>query len=200
MPRLPGRREGSSMCTVCKHPERGRIDFLRATGGSPKALAAKFGLKATAVYNHCKKHISSEYIAAVRIGPFQSEEHLRKLCAEAGGSVVENLMAIYGGLASRWLSAFEAGDDGTLSLLTQRLHKNLELRARLTHELLPPGPTSVTNNILLNDPGYLAAIGQIAVSLAPFPEARVAVAKALRSFDHSGPLMIEGAATAGAND
>lgn len=188
------------MCTVCKHPERGRIDFLRATGSAAKPLAAKFGLKPGALYNHFRQHLFSEYVAAVRIGPLQSEEHLRRLCSEHGGSVIENLMAIYGGLASRWLSAFEAGDDGTLSLLTQRLHKNLELRARLTHELLPPGPTSVTNNILLNDPGYLAAIGQIAVSLAPFPEARVAVAKALRSFDNSGPLMIEGAATAGAND
>jgi hypothetical protein len=45
----------------------------------------------------------------------QSEEQLRKLCSEHGASVVENLMAIYGGLASRWLSAFEAADDATLS-------------------------------------------------------------------------------------
>jgi hypothetical protein len=181
------------MCSVCKHPERGRIDYLRATGAALKPLAAKFGLKPSALYNHCRKHVSSEYIAAVRIGPLQSEEQLRRLCSEHGGSVIENLMAIYGGLASRWLSAFEAGDDGTLSLLTQRLHKNLELRARLTHELLPPGPTSVTNNILLNDPGYVRAITRIAEALRPYTDARQAVASVLRSLDAGDRLLIEGA-------
>lgn len=177
------------MCTVCKHAERGRIDYLLATGAQPKPLATKFGLKPGSLYNHRDKHISAEYITAVRIGPLQGEEQLRRLCNEHGASVVENLMAIYGGLASRWLSAFEAGDDARLSLLTQRLHKNLELRARLTHELLPPGPSSITNNVLIADPQYLRVIGRLAQLLAPYPDARRAVAGGLRELDLVHPQL-----------
>jgi hypothetical protein len=196
MPRRVG--QISNLCTVCRHVERGRLDFLIATGASLKPLAHRFSLRPSAIYNHAKKHVSDEYKRAVKIGPFQSEEHLRKLCAEAGGSVVDNLMAIYGGLASRWLVAFESGADATLSMLTTRMHQNLELRAKITKELLPPGPSSVTNIML--DPGYMRAVGRIAVALSPYPEARIAVATALRELGHGGaPLQIE-AHGAGAND
>ena len=52
-------------------------------------LGQKFGLGASALYNHAKKHISPDYIRAIKVGPFESEEQLRKLCAEAGTSVVQ---------------------------------------------------------------------------------------------------------------
>jgi len=175
-------------CSVCRHPEHGRIDYLLALGDQVKPIAAKFALQPTSVYNHKKKHISAEYVRAVRIGPLESEEQLRDLCARHGGSVIENLGAIYSGLVSRWLAAFEGGDDATLSVLTQRLHKNLELRARLTHELVPPA-ASVTNNVLIADPQYLRVIGRLAQLLAPFPEARKRVAVGLREMDLAHPQL-----------
>jgi hypothetical protein len=190
MPRRPGHREGT--CTCCRHPEVARLNYLAATGAPLKPLAGRFGLKSAAIYNHCKKHISEEYKRAVKIGPFGSEEQLRKLCAEAGGSVVDNLMAVYGGLASRWLVAFESGADPVFCMLTTKLHQNLELRAKITKELLPPGPSNVTNNILVGDPTFMRSIGRIAAALSPYPEARAAVAQALRELGHSGaPLQIE---------
>ena len=45
------------------------------------------------------KHISQSYRDAVRLGPLRSEEQLRRLVAESGASVIENLKAIYSGLA-----------------------------------------------------------------------------------------------------
>ena len=64
---------------------------------------------------------------------------MRRLVAESRAGVIENLKAIYSGLASRWLHAFEAGDDHKLSLLTGKLHVNLEMQARITKELSPGG-------------------------------------------------------------
>jgi hypothetical protein len=199
MPAAGQSKPGLGKCTACRHRERGRLDYLLALGDQVKPLAAKFKLTPSALYNHKKKHISAEYVRAVRIGPLESEEQLRDLCTRHGGSVIENLTAIYAGLVARWLAAFEGGDDQTLSALTHRLHKNLELRARLTHELMPPA-ANVTNNVLIADPQYLRVIGRLAQLLAPFPEARKRVAVGLREMDLAHPQLEVPAITALAND
>ena len=100
--------------------------------------------------------------------PLESEEQLRKLAAESGSSVIENLSVIYGALANRWLRAFEIADDAKLAMLTTKMHQNLELRARITKELMPGG-TMIQNNFLLGDAAQLLKI------LAPFPAARQAI-------------------------
>ena len=192
MPRRPGHREGR--CKTCLHPERTRIDYLIATGAPLKPLAVRFGLTSSSVWNHAKKHISAEYRAAVRLGPFESEKRLRQLCAENGVSVVETLRAINAGVSARWLVAFEAGADDTFVSLTGQLRKNLELLAKLTKELVPPGPTTVvTNNIsFFANPEALAAINALAIALRPYPEARLAAAAALRQFAATGgPPLLE---------
>jgi hypothetical protein len=135
----------SGRCRTCAHAERGRIDYLIATGAALEPLAERFGLSRDTVWRHAKHHVSPEYRAAVRIGPFESEERLRALCAEGGTSVLEHLRAVYSPLAARYLVAFEAGADGTLSNLAGRLHQNLEIQARLTKELMP-APSSLTIN------------------------------------------------------
>jgi hypothetical protein len=151
MPR--GRRPGSHQqikCGICLHPERGRIDFLVCSGAGVQPTAKKFGVSYDSLRNHVAKHISQSYRDAVRSGPLQSEEQLRRLVAESGAGVIENLKAIYSGLASRWLHAFEAGDDHKLSLLTGKLHVNLEMQARITKELSPGGSVHIQNNYLMN--------------------------------------------------
>jgi len=49
------------------------------------------------------------------------------------------------------LHAFEAGDDHKLSLLTGKLHANLEMQARITRELSPGGSVHIQNNYLMSD-------------------------------------------------
>jgi hypothetical protein len=156
---------------------------LIATGAPLKRLGLPFGLSSSSIYNHSKVHISAEYRASVRLGPFQSEEHLRKLCAENGTSIVETLRAINGGVQARWLAAFEANAHDQFVDLTIQLRKNLELMARLTKELVPQPTTVVnTNNFMLFEhPEYVQAIASIAEALRNFPEARVNVARALRA-------------------
>jgi hypothetical protein len=183
------RPKGSNgRCRACRHPERLRLDYLLATGASQPALAKKFGLSKDVVWRHNQSHIAEEFRRRVKIGPFESEEHLRQLCAEGGASVIDNLRAIYRGLASRWLVAFEAGADQTLSLLTVRMQSNLELQAKITKELAPPGAYGgpVTNNFYVS-PQYLTVLRVAAVALRPYPEARRDFARALRDLDGVAP-------------
>jgi hypothetical protein len=186
MPRRSGHREGT--CKTCLHPERTRIDYLIATGAALKPLAPRFGLKPSSLYNHSKKHVSAEYRAAIRLGPFESEARLRQLCAENGVSVVETLRAVNAGVSARWLVAFEAGADDTLINLTGQIRKNLELLARLTRELVPhPSVVTTTNNFMLFEhPEYVRMIAALGMALRPFPEARQAVLSTLRSFSAAG--------------
>jgi hypothetical protein len=182
----PPRRTGK--CSICRHPERARIDYLAASGASLAPLAAQFRLKRSAVYNHSARHISDAYRAAIKIGPFESEEHLRRLCAESGVSVLDNLRAIYGGVAARWLVAFEAGADQTLALLTTKLQANLALQGQLTRELMPPGST-VNNSLVIVTPEVVRAVQ----AMHPTPEQRAAFADYYRQ-RCAVPLVIDAAA------
>jgi hypothetical protein len=183
----PGRPAGpNGKCRACRHPDRGRLDFLLATGASHPSLAKKFGLTKDCVWRHNKGHITEDYRRSVKIGPFESEDHLRKLCAESGTSVLDRLNAIYSGLSARWLVALEAGDDTGLGMLSGRMLDNLGLQARLTKELVPPGAHGpVTNNFYLSTE-YLTMLRVAAVALRPYPEARQAFARALRASEATG--------------
>jgi hypothetical protein len=168
---------------TCRHPEVARINYLLVSGGaSLRPLAAKFNLSVNSLHHHRHNHISREYVAAVRIGPLESEEQLRDLCANQGVSVVENLRAINAGVTSRWLAALEAGSDDVFIALTGQIRKNLELLAKLTKELVPSA-TVVTNQTtiqLFEAPQYIEAIAVLCAALRPYPEARAAAAAALR--------------------
>ena len=123
-------------CITCGHPEVARINFAIASGGTVSAVARKFGVPLSSLHRHAENHISPEYRAVVQSSPLESEEQLRKLAAESGSSVIENLSVIYGALANRWLRPFEIADDAKLAMLTTKMHQNLELRARITKELM----------------------------------------------------------------
>jgi hypothetical protein len=53
-------------------------------GRGRNVIATKFALSPGSVYNHLKKHISSEYRRALLAGPFGSEDELRELAAQEG--------------------------------------------------------------------------------------------------------------------
>ena len=183
MPRSVGHREPK--CKACMHTERVRIDWLIASGAQIKPLAVQFGLKASGLYNHSKKHISDSYVASVRLGPFKSEAELQRLCAENGSSVIEQLRAMNSGVQARWLAAFEAGADDQFVHLTGQFRKNLELMAKLTKELAPH-QTNITNNntvVFSQMPEFIATIAVLADALREFPDARLKVAVALRKLD-----------------
>jgi hypothetical protein len=146
----------SGTCTICKHPERGRIDFLVCTangewGSGLRALSRKFNVSMHALHRHGKTHISAEYRRAVKIGPFQSEDHLRQLLADTGASVLDRYNAVYNGHLARWLSALEANNDPLMIAHGKVMAALLAKVGILTREMLPPGAhTRIEANFLLS--------------------------------------------------
>jgi hypothetical protein len=143
---MPAHKIPGGQCTICNHPQRGRIDFLLCSlagsgewGTGDRALGTKFGVSRQALGRHRRAHISEEYRAAVKIGPFQSEAALRQLLAEEGASVLDRFNAVYGGHLSRWLTALEAGDDNVMVLHGKVMAALLAKVGLLTREMLPPG-------------------------------------------------------------
>jgi hypothetical protein len=174
-------------CKVCAHPERGRIDWLAATGSSLAPLAEQFGLTKDSVWRHYQNHVSDRFKNAAKVGPLADEDALRSLCAKEGVSVLENLLSLQAMVGSRVAIAHEGGNDHALNLLAGRLLDILDRKARLTKELVP-GPSSVS---------YHAHFGanrfdELGAALLQFakahPEVRHDLAPVLRVFLSPEPL------------
>ena len=192
MKRRPGTWTKRGECQTCRHPEIARINFLLCTGSTRVAIAKKFGLSRDSVERHTRRHISAEYRAACRIGPFRNEHELRRLLSENSASVTENLLSIYQGLSARWLSAHESGSDQTLVLLTKEMLRVLDMRARISRELMP-APSTVINNVV-NLPVFIDLQNVLLRTLARSPEARAEVIRAFKEIEAKSPPAIEVAA------
>ncbi len=196
---MPRRIGSSRACQVCLHLERGRIEYLLVAGqgqhgAGHRALAEKFAVSASSLWRHNRYHITEEYRRSVKIGPFESEAHLRKLCAESGASVIDHLNARYAGLTARWLIAFEAGDDEKLVRLDRQLHIIDMDKARLTKELLPLGAhQSLVQNFYMS-PDFYAFQRRALTVLRRHPEA---LQDWTAEFRPDPPKLIEMAANAG---
>jgi hypothetical protein len=160
MPRPTGKWQNTGRaCSVCRHEQRGRIDYLLVTcagetGSGRRRLATKFGLSESAIYNHGKRHISAEYRAAVLAGPFRSEEDLRELAAEEGVSVLQNYRAVFNGHRARWLRALEIGDDDAMVKHGRAMDGMLWRIGQLTREIAPQAPTAIQQNIFMSADYY----------------------------------------------
>jgi hypothetical protein len=188
--RQRGRPSGS--CIVCRHSERGRIDYLIASGAAVLAVSRQFKVKRGSLYNHARRHISEKYRRSVLVGPLKNEENLRNLCAENGISVLENLRAIYSGLQGRWLANFEAGADNAMVTITREMLNALDKIGRISGELMP-NPANVTNNFFLS-PQFSQVQAALLRALMRHPDARADVLAELRALEGAaaapqGPLL-----------
>jgi hypothetical protein len=195
MPRrikMPAHWKPGRKCMCCTHPQRARIDFLICQrsdrsgdwgmGMGRGAIAKRFGVTEGSVANHARAHITPEFRRAALAGPLESEESLRQLVAEEGTTVLQNLRTIFNGHRQRWLLALEVGDDRSMIAHSHAMSEILWKVGRLTQEVLAT-PIVHQNNVQINVlevPEYVNAMTRLSEALAPFPDARKAVAAALQ--------------------
>jgi len=86
-------RLGKPICQCCAHPERSRIESLRASGASLDSLAKKFGLHRDCIWRHWKDHVSADakinFLAAA-----STIEALRERAAAEGGTLLDYLTSL----------------------------------------------------------------------------------------------------------
>jgi len=166
---------------VCRLAERPRIDYLLALGSTVKAVARQFNVGHDACTRHFANHVTDDFKRQVRLGPYDSEERLRALCADGGVSVLETLKAIYAPLAARYMAAFEAGADQVMIGLASRMQANLMDQARLTRELMPhPSNVSLTQNIVMTPGWFEGFSGRMVEFARRHPEIREDLMRVLR--------------------
>jgi hypothetical protein len=176
-------RHRGPRCTVCKHPDRWRIELLRAGGASLDALAEKFGVGRDAIHRHWQ-HVSAEMKASYLAGPAQLAD-LAQTAAAEGASVLDYLKAIRTMLMGQLAAMTEAGDARGAAIVAGTLVTTLEKLGKITGEIATiAGTVNVTNNVaIINSPIFARLQAAQLQALAPYPEARAATVAAWRRLD-----------------
>ncbi len=154
----------SRVCTVCTHPERQAVDKALVAGGTLRDIAGRYGLSKSAVERHAAEHLPAALVAAVG-----AEETRQAL------DVLQQLRTINAAALTVLRDARTAGDGDLMLKAIDRVHRQVELQAKLLGDL----DERPVINVLVT-PEWVQLRGQLVAALAPFPEARVAVAGALQ--------------------
>jgi len=150
-------------CTVCGHPERHAIEKALVAGGAYRDIAGRYNLTKSAVERHKADHLPAALVAAA--GVTETRQSL---------DVLQQLRTINAAALTVLRDARTAGDGDLALKAIDRIHRQVELQAKLLGDL----DERPVVNVLLS-PEWQQLRGQLVAALAPFPEARVAVAAVL---------------------
>ncbi len=151
-------------CTICEHPERAVMDRALAAGASNRSVASLCDVSEAAVRRHKANHLPAKLVIAEKAAEVaQADDLLEEVC----------------GLQARTLAILEAAEETgelrTALAAIREARSNLELLAKLLGEL----DERPQVNILIAPEVRHA----IVAALAPYGEARLAVANALEPFE-----------------
>ena len=152
-------------CTVCVHNNRAQIDHALAEGMPNRRIATQYSLSEASVRRHHDSHLPATLSKA-----HEAEEVSR----------ADDLLEKVQSLQSRTLAILDkaegAGDLRTALGAIREARGNVEILAKLLGEL----DERPVVNLVLIDPQVRGAIVR---ALAPYGEARLAVANALEPFE-----------------
>lgn len=171
---------GSRKCTICSHREHAAIDLALARGVSARALAKRYKVGLFSIYRHSNNHLPPQLRAQLIAGP-DLDIDLDRLRETESQSLLAHLVGLRNRLFANLDVAEEAGDGNMLSRLAGQLHTNLEITGKLLGDL-GSGHTSVTNVLIM--PAYVEMRVELVRALAPFPDARRAVAAVLHTLEN----------------
>ncbi len=150
-------------CTVCSHPQRKDIDRQLVGGASNRSLASVYDVSEAAVRRHGANHLPATVAKA------QEKEDVREAL-----DVIKQLKAINAASLNILKEAREQGKQGTALAAIDRIHKQIELQAKLLGEL----DDRPQVNILISSE-WLELRTTIITALEPHPQARESVLRAL---------------------
>lgn len=158
-------------CSVCGHRRRAALEAEILNATPLMQIEKRFGVGRNSLQRHRDKHMRGEVEAAKAAREFEA--------LERGGSVLERLGALDSRMAAIVDEAMALDDKSTAIRAIREVRGLIELRAKLTGEL-KDGGGSVTN-ITVNNTEFRNLQVAIVQALQPFPDAKAAVLRALRS-------------------
>jgi transposase-like protein len=187
-------------CQVCRHPERERIEALRASGASLESLARKFKVHKDAIWRHWRQDVSADLKTAYLAGPATIAE-LKERAALEGGSILDHLSILRSILMGAITARAEAQSAFTLATLSGRLVEVLKEIGKITGEIERLNPSiSITNNLaIMSDPRMIDLQSGLLSIARKYPAAREDLVSLLRGLDagpslRPSPSLIEGQA------
>jgi hypothetical protein len=193
--RTPSRK--GPVCSICRHPDRARIEAGRVAGVSLDNVSAKFGVSRDAVHRHMARHVDEEtrlqYISDTPI------RELAQRASEEGVSLIDYFGIIRGVLMQQFQLAAACNDKTGTAILAGRLTEVLREIGRITGEIMrTPGVMNVSNTVnFINSPMFADLQTMLIKRLAGHPEAMAAVVEGLRDLEGrsapppTAPMMIE---------
>jgi transposase-like protein len=167
--------------------DRAQIEFELASGKSVRAIARKYDIDENALYRH-RKNLPPQLKAAYLGNALKPGADLEQLKTEESEALLQNLASQRARLLMMQDRALEASNAQAVATLANSIHKNLELVGRYLGELHQHSTKTVVNVRLT--PQYLELRNALVKALAPFPEARQAVAAVLHAREGSAAQSI----------
>ena len=154
-------------CTICHHVQRAEIDAALVAGGSYRDIAGQFHMSKTAVARHASEHIST---AIAKSQEAREEAHAL--------DVVRQLKAINATTVAILREARAEGDPDTALKAIDRIQRQIELQAKLLGDLEDRPQVNI-----LVAPEWVSVRAALLTALAPYGEARAAIATALLALE-----------------
>jgi hypothetical protein len=133
-------------CKVCSHPEKWRLELLKASGAGSEALGRKFGVSADSIDRHWRAHVDDQ----AKVGHLAGIANLEKLAekaAEQGESCLDYLRVARNALLTQLGVTAVTGDARTIGYLTGQLVRVLEVIGRISGELGDMASKVTVNNV-----------------------------------------------------
>lgn len=153
-------------CSICEHPQAEEINTALLNGVSLRNIAERYSVSKTALHRH-KDHIPISLVKAQ-----QAEEAAR------ADSLLKQVVELKDKALAILDKAEQAGDNRTALLAIREAKGCLELLAKLLGEL----HEQTTVNVLIS-PQWVSLRAVILQALDPYPEAKLALAQALREVE-----------------
>lgn len=172
-------------CRVCDHPEKQRIEDLRAGGASWRSLSREVKLPESTIRVHfarCRKRKAP----APRLegsAPPQAELELAPIALPEGdpqAALLAELQSIHRSALEAYQRAVDVKDNRTIALLVQQLRNNLkaqsDIMAKARKDDRPPAER------LAQNPEWIAFAKVLYRVLDRHPEAKAEIREALEVF------------------
>ena len=162
------------VCTICTHPEHEAINQALVGTASIRDIAAVYRVSQDALSRHKADHLP---LTVAKAEATRQVEQARGV-VDAGLDVVAQLRAI-NGVTLNVLKEARERHDGELALkAVDRVQRQIELQAKLLGDL----DERPHVNILVA-PEFVRIQTVLLGALKPYPDARLAVAQALRELE-----------------
>jgi hypothetical protein len=168
--------------SVTKHPQRAEIEMMLAKGTPVRHIAKRFGISIHVLYRY-KSQLPPQLRVKHVAHRLKAGADLEQLKITESEGILQNLALQRCRLLLVQDRALMADDRREVAHISDVINRNIRATGQYLGEFQKVS-TQISLNILVSDE-YLALRSQLMAALAPYPQARKAVALALQAAERA---------------